>query len=159
MGTSYEAYLFIGIRITHTDHFFALGKKVTYECNSHGVQKKKFCGDCGREAEEQRERLWTPDMLRAAELKETTPEKLWAEIFPGSFYSAHFGKIGFWRFGYERNHYLFGTAVASQEDYDAVGSGNVSIENLTQKINEIQQEFSILGIKAPVQVIAVLDCG
>jgi hypothetical protein len=162
MGISYTAILFIGAEVPD-DHFFTEGKE-TFACYNHGVQTKKFCGDCGRQTDRTFEKLWTPEMQRAATQMNTTPELLWEKMSDddgGLSYYSDKGKLGRWGFGYENDYIVYGTCVASAGGDDRPGceGQHLSPEEFTAHLTRIQDAFKLYGIELPVRVMSISTCG
>lgn len=161
MSVNYTAYTFIGAEVPDT-HFYEEGEEI-YSCLSHGTQPKKFCGDCGCECNREVEELWTSAMKDAAKQYSSTPEELWEQIEEdgGMYFGTDRFKIGFWRFGYERDQILFGTAISKKSDDDIHGTDKdtISPDDLGKRLVEVVGAFRVFGIKAPIKIWAIQDCG
>jgi hypothetical protein len=161
MSVNYTAYIFIGAEVPD-DHFYEEGADA-FTCRNHGVQTKKFCGDCGREGQRTFEYEWSPEMQRAATASNTTPELLWERIAPdgGMYIGDEKGKFGRWAFGYENDHIIFGTALASVGDDDRPGNDKAVLtpEQVQAAIAAVRKEFKRYGIETPVKVHCIMDCG
>ena len=161
MSISYTAYVFIGAEIDE-DHFYERGD-VTLHCYHHGQQEKRFCGDCGKECHEEAVKLWTPEMVRAAETYNTTPDALWDHLMEdgGKCFSSDREDIAFWKFGYENDYQVFGRPVAMVRDDDRPGidNSNLSLDEMNSVVTEVKGAFKAYGIELPIRIFAIQDCG
>lgn len=161
MSINYTAYIFIGA-VVPENHFFTEGKE-TFTCQNHGVQVKKFCGDCGREGYRSVEQIWTPDLQKAATNFDTTPELLWEKMCPdgGMCFSGDRGEFGYWSFGYQNDFTVLGTAVArvAEDDQPTKADARLSMDNIASALAMVRTAFDAYNIKTPVEVICVQDCG
>lgn len=159
MGTYYTAFIFIGAEVADR-HFFTLGEE-TRTCQNHGVQTKKFCGDCGRETWSSHEKLWTPKMLKAAENLKISPEVLWEEMSPDEeplYYDHDHGKFGRWGYGYNSESVLFGAPIAKARAEHG-GFYLLNPSEITDTIASVKGKFKAYGIEAAVEVVLIQDCG
>jgi len=162
MSVDYTAIIFIGAEVPD-NHFYEHGE-LSWICQSHGKQRTPFCGDCGESCDEEVEKLWGPDLLRVAAVLEKTPEETWRLIAPydDSFSTySDMGKFGRWRLGYDACWTLYGTAVARMSDDDKLGCSKSvrTAEQMQVAIESVEDAFKAYGIKIPVQVFCLQDCG
>jgi hypothetical protein len=166
MGVSYSSCLFVGAELDR-EHFYTVGE-TRHGCNQHGQQSSRFCGDCGRECYEEFDKIWRPEMLKAADALSRSPERIWEDLGgdPGdghylSFNKVEYGPMGFYDFGYENDIHVFGMALTrmSGDDRFIVDKHSVVAAEMPKVIDRVLKAFKTYSIESTIRVLSIQNCG